>query len=183
MICMCPQSLPSWRTPSLRSRRVPAAISDSLNTYILNKEAVFHIYPVIYSREDQKKLIIRTLVKLKENYSKEHESSIRYIISNRLLDWSLVFKSAYFQHEEEVRIIVDVAKRENEIPIEYRINSGYIVPYIALMLNKEDVSYARFGPLQCGEDQKKHQQRVMEEMLEAKGYTVLVDYSKVPVRY
>ena len=50
-------------------------------------------------------------------------------------------------------------------------------------LDKCDVSYAIFGPLQCGEEQKEHQLKVMEEMMAAKGYAALVDYSKVPVRY
>ena len=128
-------------------------------------------------------MVRRLLTQLVEHYAKDQETSIRYIIANRLLDWSLVFKRECFQHEEEVRIIVDVAKREKSIPVEYRIASGYIVPYIKLPLEKSDVSYAIFGPLQCGDDQKQHQLKVMEEMMEAKGHSVLVEATKVPVRY
>ena len=95
---------------------------------------------------------------------------------------SITFKSAFFSHEE-VRIIVDVAKRESKIPVEYRTTAGYVVRYIKLQLDKSDVSYVNFGPLQCGEDQKQHQLKVMEEMMEAKGYSVLVGYSQVPIRY
>lgn len=148
-----------------------------------DKEAEFHIYPVIYSRSEQKKLIEKMLIKLRDNYDEEHESSIRCIISNRLSEWRLVFKHDFFQHEEEVRIIVDIAKREKKIPIHHRINAGYLVPYIELKLEKNDVSYANFGPLQCDEEQKKHQVFVMEEMLKSKGYSALVDYSHIPVRY
>lgn len=162
---------------------LPLTISNSLEDFMHDKESLFHIYPVIYDKENQKRLIKSTLIKLKENYSQDREPVIRYVISDRLLDWSLVFKNECFQHEEEVRIIVDIAKREKRIPVKYRVNAGHIVPYIALMFDKEDVSHVHFGPLQCGEEQKQHQQRVMEEMLEAKGYTALVDYSKVPVRY
>lgn len=161
----------------------PSCIEDSLKSYLHNKEATFHIYPVVYKKDEQKGFIRRLLTQLAEHYSEDQESSIRYIISNRLLDWSLVFKSEYFQHEEEVRIIVDVARREKCIPVDYRITSGYIVPYIKMPLDKCDVSYAIFGPLQCGEEQKEHQLKVMEEMMAAKGYAALVDYSKVPVRY
>ena len=161
----------------------PSGIETSLKDFLYNKEAVFHIYPVIYDKAEQKRLVRRLLTQLVEHYAKDQEESIRYIIANRLLDWSLVFKRECFQHEEEVRIIVDVAKREKSIPVEYRIASGYIVPYIKLPLEKSDVSYAIFGPLQCGEDQKQHQIKVMEEMMEAKGYSVLVEASKVPVRY
>lgn len=123
------------------------------------------------------------LIRLRDYYDKEQETSIRYIISNKLTDWLLVFKSEYFQHEEEVRVVVDVAKREDRIPVKYRINAGYVVPYIELKLDKDVVSYADFGPLQCDETMKKHQVEVMEEMLERGGYTSIVEYSKIPVRY
>lgn len=161
----------------------PSGIETSLKSFSYGKEAAFHIYPVIYDKSEQKRLVRRLLTQLVEHYAKDQETSIRYIIANRLLDWSLVFKRECFQHEEEVRVIVDVAKQEKSIPVEYRIASGYIVPYIKLPLDKSDVSYAIFGPLQCGEDQKQHQLKVMEEMMEAKGYSVLVEASKVPVRY
>lgn len=138
---------------------------------------------IINSRSEQKRLIEKMLLKLRDNYDKEQESSIRYIISNRLSEWRLVFKYEFFQHEEEVRIIVDVAKREKKLPVKHRMNAGYIVPYIELKLEKCDVSYVNFGPLQCDVEQKKHQVSVMEEMLESKGYSALVDYSHIPVWY
>lgn len=161
----------------------PYRIKESLKKLLGDKEAEFHIYPVIYSRSEQKRLIEKMLLKLRDNYDKEQESSIRYIISNRLSEWRLVFKYEFFQHEEEVRIIVDVAKGEKKLPVKHRMNAGYIVPYIELKLEKCDVSYVNFGPLQCDEEQKKHQVSVMEEMLESKGYSALVDYSHIPVRY
>ena len=82
-----------------------------------------------------------------------------------------------------MRIVVDVAKRERKIPVQHRISAGYVIPYIELKLEKSDVSYANFGPLQCDLEQKKYQVQVMEEMLEAKGYSLLVEYSQIPVRY
>lgn len=161
----------------------PYCIKESLKHFLSDKEAVYHVYPVIYSRSEQKRLIEKMLLKLKENYEKDQETSIRYIISNRLTEWRLVFKHEFFQHEEEVRIVVDVAKREREIPVQHRISAGYVIPYIELKLEKSDVSYANFGPLQCDLEQKKNQVQVMEEMLEAKGYSLLVEYSQIPVRY
>lgn len=161
----------------------PCGISESLNYFLDDKEAAFHIYPVIYSRQEQKERIKKLLLLLKDNYSEEQETSIRYIISNMLTDWSLVFKHEFFRHEEEVRIIVDVAKREEKIPVKYRTNAGFVVPYIELKLDKRDVSYAMFGPLQCEEEQKKHQLKVMDNMLQNKEYSALVEYSKIPVRY
>lgn len=161
----------------------PSTMKESLDKFLHDKEATFHMYPVVYDKKEQMKMIEKLLMKLKEHYSKDQESSIRYIISNRLLDWSLVFKNECFKHEEEVRIIVDVAKREKALSVKYRISSGYVVPYIELKLEKEDVSYVNFGPLQCSNEQKTHQLQVMKDMLNDKGYSVLVEYSKIPVRY
>jgi len=139
----------------------PFLIKESLEFYLREKEANFHIYPVVYERDEQKQFVKKLIMKIAEHYSKDQETSIRYIISNCLTDWGLVFKHECFKHEEEVRIVVDVAKREKNIPIDYRIVSNYIVPYIKLPLDKTSVSYADFGPLQGGEEQKKHQMKVM----------------------
>ena len=161
----------------------PKGIKESLIEFLEGRESRIYVYPVVYERSEQKRLIEKMLLKLKENYDVNQESSIRYIISNRLTEWSLVFKQECFQHEEEVRVIVDVAKREKEIQVKYRTNAGYVVPYIELKLKKEDVSYVGFGPLQCEEGQKKDQLQVMKEMLETNGYSVIVNHSQIPVRF
>lgn len=97
----------------------PYSISESLECFLDDKEAVFHVYPVIYNRQEQKEKIKKLLLLLKEHYSEDQEMFIRYVISNMLTDWRLVFKHEFFQHEEEVRIIVDMAKREEKIPVRY----------------------------------------------------------------
>ena len=158
-------------------------LKENLEVLFRNLEAVPHIYPVIYEKSQQKQLIQKLLLRLTELYEKDKETEIRYIISNRLLDWALVFKKDYFQHEEEVRIIIDVAKREQNIPIKYRTYSGYVIPYIELKLDKYNVSCVNFGPLQANESQIKQQLQVMEEMLMQNNYSALVDYSKIPIRY
>lgn len=158
-------------------------LKKSLETFLDSKEAVSYVFPIIYNRTEQKKLIEKMLLKLKELYKKERESQIRYIISNRLLDWSLIFKKECFQHEEEVRIIIFVAKRETEIPVKYRMNAGYLVPYIELSFEKDCVSDVVFGPLLMDDKQKSHQVKVMEELLMSKEYSAIVDYSKIPIRF
>lgn len=161
----------------------PICIKESLKKFLEGKKARVYVYPVIYDKLEQKLLIEKMLLELKENYDYNQETSIRCIISNRLTEWSLVFKQDYFQHEEEVRIIVDVAKSEKEVPVKYRVSGGYVVPYIELELKKKDVSCVSFGPLQCEEEQRKYQLQVMQEMLKANGYSVMAKYSQIPVRY
>lgn len=43
-------------------------------------------------------------------YDPKHDTSVRYTISNQLAMWRLLFKSKYFEHEKEVRVIISVAK-------------------------------------------------------------------------
>ena len=160
------------------------AIKDSLEWSLASIEAVAHIYPVVYDRNEQKRLIEGLLLKLREFYSEENIPRIRAIISTRLLDWALVFKKDYFQHEEEVRIIVDLAKREQQIPVQHRITAGYIIPYIQLKLDQDDVSLITFGPLQGDKTQIQQQEKIMNDLLTAKGFSLaFVDHSKIPIRY
>jgi len=158
-------------------------LKESLENFLGSVEAVPHVFPVIYKKSEQKQLIEKMLLKLKDLYKKEQEPQIRYIISNRLLDWSLIFKKECFEHEEEVRIIVFIAKHETKIPVNYRINSGYLVPYIELKIDKDSVSDIVFGPLQMDKKQKSHQVKIMEELISSKSYSAIVDYSEIPVRY
>lgn len=161
----------------------PSVLSESLEEMFRDKEAVFHVYPVIYDKAEQKRLIRATLLQLRDHYAKDQETSIRYIIANRLLDWQPIFKSDYFQHEEEVRIIVDLPKQNPPVPIKQRITAGFVIPYIELQIEKTALSFVNFGPLQSLDEQKKQQIRVMEDWLEQSNYSAIVECSKIPVRY
>lgn len=165
-------------------------VLDSLNKEYDDVDVGFHVYPIIYSKQEQKEKIRSLLLHLQDIYTPGDENSVRYIISNKLWDWSLTFKSEFFQHEEEVRIIVDVAKRtkngiteKRPLDIKYRNNAGYIIPYIEIKLDKFVLNYASFGPLQCDEVQKNAQKEILKEMLYNGGYGPVIECSKIPVRY
>lgn len=159
-------------------------IKDSLKRSLNGIEVATHIYPVVYDKKMQKNLIERTLLNLKDFYSEENVPRIRAIVSTRLLDWGLIFKKDYFQHEEEVRIIIDLAKNEKQIPIYHRINAGYIIPYIHIKLDQDDVSHVTFGPLQGEKIQIEQQSKIMEEMLKINGFPLVkVECSQIPIRY
>lgn len=166
------------------------SVRDSLAKLFDKKKVTVHICPVIYNKVEQKNIIKKLLLKLQDLYTKEQENSIRYVISNKLLEWSLTFKSEYFQHEEEVRIIVDVAKKtkngimqKRPLDIKYRNAHGYIIPYIELKITKDSLISISAGPLQCDENQKEIQRDIMKSLLHENGYTAIADYSKIPVRY
>lgn len=161
-----------------------SAIKETMACFFTGIEAAFHIYPVIYELEEQRRLMEGLLLKLRDNYSKTNEPRIRAIIANRLVDWGLIFKKDYFKHEEEIRIVIDIAKKETRILPRYRIYSGYTIPYIELKLEKEDLSFVSFGPLHNNNEQIKYQKEIMKEMLSLHGYhNVLVEHSKIPIRY
>lgn len=166
------------------------SVKDSLAKSFDNKKVSVHICPVIYNKAEQKSIIRKLLLKLQDLYSKDHETSIRYVISNKLLEWSLTFKSEYFQHEEEVRIIVDVAKKtkngimqKRPLDIKYRDAHGYIIPYIELKIAKDVLISVCAGPLQCDDNQKEIQKDIMKTRLQESGYTAIADYPKIPIRY
>ena len=159
-------------------------LKQELEDYFIGTNVSLNVYPVIYKKSEQKELIKTTLLIIKDLYSKEESLRIKSILSSRLVDWGLIFKKEYFEHEKEVRIIINVSKKETRIPIQYRINSGYVIPYIQLKLEKYNVSYVTLGPLQYEERNLKHQVGVMKEMLKSTGYNLAnVDYSKIPIRY
>lgn len=160
------------------------ALKSTLTNYFTGIKANFHIYPVIYEKAEQKDLVEKLLLSLKDFYSEENIPRIRAIISTQLNSWGLLFKKDYFKHEEEVRIIVDVSKYDWEHRVRYRENYGYIIPYIELKFEKEDVSCVNFGPLLGREQQISTQLDIMNEMLKVNGYAnIQTGYSKIPIRY
>ena len=69
---------------------------------------------MVYERAQQNFLISDFILKTLEHFETGDEDILRYMASNQLLQWSLVFKSDYFKHEEEVRLIVDVGIKKYE---------------------------------------------------------------------
>ncbi|NLD19152.1 MAG: DUF2971 domain-containing protein [Clostridiales bacterium] len=186
-------SLAMWNYYSKKNRYegyniglTPIGLKKSLESVLIDKDVSIHIYPIVYKKDEQIRLIKKLLLRLQELYEEQYETSIRYVISNQLLEWSLVFKSEYFEHEEEIRIIVDVAKNIKGKPmdINYRNSHGLMIPYIKLKVDKPILKSVNIGPLQCGDKQKNLQNGILKERLSANNYlNVETCYSKIPVRY
>ena len=147
------------------------------------------IYPVIYDEKEQVDLITAFLRNICMFYDKENGKRLRDIISHQLYDWGLIFKKHHFSHEEEVRIIVDVALHNDRVPsspfeIKYRSACGYLVPYIELKLDKSVLLFASIGPLLCADEHKETQKKVLKELLTTYGYThAIPQCSKIQIRY
>lgn len=167
------------------------ALVQAIDLQLQPYESKVRMYPVVYDQHQQDQLIHDFICALVKNYEADDEDAVlRYMASNQLLQWSLVFKREYFKHEEEIRLIVDIGVRKYDahqdipqIPTYYRIVNGYTVPYIKLSFDKHCLSYATVGPLTCGDEHKKTQVDVLEERLSTGGYTAIGQHSNIPVRY
>ena len=162
-------------------------LEESVNEHLDSYETRIHMYPVAYEKESQKELIHDFIANLAECYEVGDETSVRYTVSNQLVQWSLVFKSEHFKHEEEVRLIVDIGKKPPcsvpQLKVNYRITKGFTIPYIILEIDKNTLSDVTIGPLLGDIESKRTQLAVMEERLTTQDYLALVKGSEIPVRY
>lgn len=95
----------------------------------------------------------------------------------------MLFKSERFEYENEVRIIVDVAKNKNDINVKYRTYKGYIIPYIELEMPKSSVATVKLGPLFLDEKGREEQIQILKQMLRQEGYDAYADASQIKIRY
>lgn len=163
---------------------------ESVDLQLQPYESKVHLYPVVYDRNEQEKLIHDFICKITEVFKDGDEEILRYMVSNQLLKWALVFKNECFQHEEEIRLIVDVGIQKYEsqkhipqITTNYRISNGYTIPYIILPIEKHCLSYATIGPLNYDSDNKEAQLSILSERLSSGGYCAEEQCSEIPVRY
>lgn len=189
-----PDSLPMWNYYSKANAYEGfnigldiGKINDSLSKNYKDIEVSSKIYPVIYDQQQQEELVESFLQKVLSHYRPGYETSVRYIISNQLAMWKLVFKHKCFEHEGEVRVIVSAAKatttKKSPIDIKYRANGMYIIPYIEMKLDKSCVTSLVFGPVQWDKAQKQEQDKFIKDILRQNQYSASVAYSEIPVKY
>lgn len=157
-------------------------IEYDLNQRYEDSKIRVNIYPVIYKKEKQLELVLRMLDNILSIDYTEDLDFICNMISDQLTDWSLIFKKECFEHEKEVRLIVDIAK-STPIEIKYRNNYGYVIPFIVMNISKNVLLSVKIGPRYCDLVQKEKQKQVTSEMLKAWGYNAIVTHSYIPVRY
>lgn len=162
-------------------------LKDSLLHNYQDLEVSSKIYPVIYDEVEQKNLVKSFMQAVLSKYDPKHDTSVRYAISNQLAMWRLLFKSKYFEHEKEVRVIISVAKgtsiKKPPMDIKYRANGMYIIPYIEMKIDKNCMTSIMFGPQQWNEKQKKNQTEIIKDVIWRNRYSADVTHSEVPIRY
>lgn len=185
-------SLAMWNYYSKGSRY--EGINIGINTQVLvdslelkgNDEGKIkaHALKVIYDDARQREMITTFVEELFSKYEPGDESSVRYHVSTMLSSLKMLFKDKCFEHENEVRVVVQIFRKfKSEIPVKYRTYAGYIIPYIELPFDKGAVCQLTTGPMVCNEQQEELQQSVISEMMKSHDYKVSVKRSKIPVRY
>ena len=169
-------------------------LNDSPYNTLNQEQIAWDVYPVIYSKETQKELVKKFLLEILSFDFREHREDMVQIISMQLLSWKLVFKSDYFKHEEEVRLVVDISKsvlvphtdmeEAKTLDVQYRITHGYCIPYVSIPIERKCLESVCQGPLSCPETHKEKQKETIGKMLKSNGYDgVEISFSKVPIRY
>ncbi len=144
----------------------------------------FEVYEVVYERVKQKEMIKELLLDLYKKYCTQTELLIKAIISIKLTDWRFIFKSECFKHEEEVRVITRVSRKDTAgLSTNYRSQNGMLVPYIELNFDRSELLGVTQGPICVNDDQKQQQVEILREMLRENGYSDNVYSSKIPVRF
>lgn len=159
-------------------------ITSNFPDFFADGKVKVSVNSVMYDPKEQKRIIKDFLLEIVRNYEKRFDSSVRATISMKLTSWKVLFKQENFSHEQEVRIIMKIAnKYRNILPIKYRTNAGYIIPYIELQIDKQALKSVTLGPF-CGtESQMNLQKRTLSQMLATNQYNTNINVSKVPVRY
>ncbi len=143
-----------------------------------------HALKIIYDDVQQREMISAFTEELFSKYEPGDETSVRYHISTMLASLKMLFKNKCFEHEKEVRVVVQIFKKyKTDVPVKYRSYAGYIIPYIELRFDKGAVCQLTTGPMVGTDQQKKLQQSVIHEMLASHGYYVTEKRSEIPVRY
>ena len=190
----CSDSLPMWNYYSKGNNYEGYNIglnvdsfNHSLKTCYEDLEVSTSIYPVIYDEKEQEDLIRKFIQEILHEYDSKYNDAIRYVVSNQLMMWKLLFKNKCFEHEKEVRAIINVAKttttRPSPVNIKYRSNGIYLIPYIEMELDKNCLKTLTFGPQLWNEEQCQHQIKIVKDMLKVNHYSADVEISTIPVRY
>lgn len=159
-------------------------IIDMLQDVFADKFVNVWLGPVVYDKGKQKKVISDIILNLYNSDYANNEKFLIGFISQRLFDLNLVFKNEKYKHENEVRIVIDVAENENDINVKYRTYKGYTIPYIEIKISKEKVISVTLGPLPLRNTEIKKQKQIVKERLKRNGYNnALVNSSEIPVRF
>lgn len=110
----------------------------------------------------------------------------RFIIIDELKKRMFRFKSQFFSHEQELRLVLHVPVElsedyceEKRIKIKYTSQNGYLIPYVDVVYKKEILNHITIGPLL----EKEISIRTLETIKRNYKYRYDIITSNVPIRF
>ena len=164
-----------------------AGLTDRANITLENKSIHMEMVSVIYN-EDEKigdiLSIIDAVYRLSD--SDPGYQNCRQLIKDELKKRMFRFKSQFFAHEQEIRLVLYVPVEfpedvtiDKRLKIKYTSQSGYLIPYVDLVYKKELLGRITVGPLL----EKEISIRTLETLKANYNYDFEIVTSNVPIRF
>ena len=117
-----------------------------------NLNSIGFFYEVIYDDGEKKEKIREEFIQLNHYFIEQREKIAPENLHNFIASSSLFFRSYmagyqacfkdhHFANEEEVRLVVLIPDNDDKIKIKHRVQDGYLVPYVELVIPKEQFDF------------------------------------------
>ncbi|SHH52245.1 Protein of unknown function [Sporobacter termitidis DSM 10068] len=162
-------------------------LTERENVTLLNESVHMEMVSVIY--DDNEKLcdikrIIDTVYK--RSASDPGYQNCQLLIKDELKKRMFRFKSQFFAHEQEIRLVLYVPveipedfRETDRLRIKYTSQNGYLVPYVDLVYKKELLHRITVGPLL----EKEISIRTLQTIKTNYNYNYEIVTSNVPIRF
>ena len=161
--------------------------SEYFQNFILSQGYRLNLNRAIYSSQEKAELLDTVLCPLNDVFTpdsitEDEKMSIQTVAQSIIDNLQFLFKHPAFQHEKEVRAILQVPKNSSSpFKKEFRNSNGYIVPYIEYPVPLEAVKEITIAPLLEAEISKQN----IAEMLRERGFGsgIKINTSSIPIRF
>jgi len=162
-----PDSLPMWRYYGKKDGKIGYNIgindkflfvpqsnlkTSKLLSLFENLNSIGSFYEVIYDDGEKKEKIREEFIQLNHYFIEQREKIAPENLHNFIASSSLFFRSYmtgyqacfkdhHFANEEEVRLVVFIPDNDDKIKIKHRVQDGYLVPYVELVIPKEQFDF------------------------------------------
>ncbi len=164
-----------------------SGLTELKNITLENKSIHMEMVSVIYN-EEEKVGDILTIIDAVHRLSDGDpgfDNCLR-LIKDELKKRMFRFKSQFFAHEQEVRLVLYVpvelpedVTNEKRLKIKYTSQSGYLIPYVDLVYKKDLLDRITVGPLL----EKEISIRTLETLKTNYNYNFEIVTSNVPIRF
>ena len=186
-------SLPMWNYYSKKGISqgynvgFDAGLTERENILLQSDAISMEMVSVIYN-DDEKigdiKRIIEAVYKM--SCGETDGSGCRQLITDELKKRMFRFKSQFFAHEQEIRLVLyvpvefpEACPETDRLRIKYTSQNGYLIPYVDILYKKELLSRITVGPLL----EKEISIRTLETIKTNYCYGYEIVTSSVPIRF